>query len=220
MKNWIRLVLVTSAAAATVLTAHAQMEKPFSTAVLSIGNALTKIAATSASAPVKDNEVKALTRNCHSALTALAKDIGDHVVSEDYVKDLTMANTVLASIAAKTTITTEEIVRIRAVSDDIHAKRRWAEKHKDVPAGPVTLEVATAKGKSPVGVFDVWSRSAIDEHTEPVQPAKVDGEPHKISLRPGNYYLWLRSRGDAPKDGATKQFAADGAPERVELKVP
>src|SRR5206468_6796421 len=140
------------------------------------------------------------------ALNALAKHLGDREVPADYLKDLTMANTVLAAVAAKTAVTTEEVVRIRAVSDDIHAKRRWADKHQDAPAGPVTLEIATAKGKSPVSVFDVWLRSAIDEHTEPAQPAKIDGEPHKISLRPGNYYLWLRSRGDAPKDGASKQF--------------
>jgi len=194
--------------------------RPLAPMVQTISVTLTRIAALPVTAPATDTELKALAKGCHAALTALAKRLGDQAVPEDYVSDLTRAHGILTAMAAKPNLAADDLARLKAVSDDIHAKRRWADKHHDAPTGPVTLEVATAKGKASVGSYDVWSRSALDEQTEPVQPATVSDEPRRISLRPGNYVLWLRSRGATPADGARREFAADGAPMRVELVAP
>jgi hypothetical protein len=226
MKTQSRLRLVLLALAATfALRLLAQdaappPQQPFAATAKAISVTLTKISAQPAKAPADTSDIKALTRNCHAALTALVKRIGDAPVPADYAADFTRAEHVLEAVAAEPAVSADDVMRIKSISDDIHAKRRWADKHRDAPAGPITLEVATAKGKAPVSGFDIWSRSAIDEQSEPMQPATVGTDPRQVSLPPGSYFLWLRSRGATPADGPRRAFAVDGAPTRVELAAP
>lgn len=165
-------------------------------------------------------ELKLLVVQARAAVSALTLKCGDARMPSDYEQGVMTAALAVSRMLVKSTLTREDLARLRLVAKDLQAKQRWAERNPRAPFGPVKIEAVITGSQVTAARAEIYFRGLLDDAMDSAAPVFVSRGARRLLLSPGCHVFWLRVR-DAPLTaGERVELFADGSTHRLALAAP